>query len=156
MKFASNCGQASKFHANFNEIWAALLRLTAAFFLLTLTAAPRSVNLNSGRWPVNLNGRAVNLYAAHERVNLNAAAVNLNAAGVPLWHMCRFGTSQSGTCAVLAPAPRPTAAGPIGSWLEFLLIHFSGPKTTFGLAKRFGYGLPHSPLVAPFFLFGGH
>ena len=91
------------------------------------------------------------LTAAGRFVNLNAAAVNLNAAGVPLWHMCRFGTSQSGTCAILAPAPRPTAAGPIGLWLEFLLIHFSGPKTTFGLAKRFGYKLPPSPLVAPFF-----
>lgn len=107
-------------------------------------------------------GRAVNLNAGHEPVNLNAA-VNLNAphrclkmAHVSKWHMAHYGTSQSGTCAVLAPAPHPTAAGPIGSWLGILLIHFSGPKTTFGLAKRFGYKLSPSPLVAPFFLFGGH
>ena len=134
------CGQASKFHANFNEIWAALLRLTAAFFLLTLTAAPRSVNLNSGRWPVNLNGRAVNLNAGHERVNLNAAAVNLNAAGVPLWHMCRFGTR----------------APPNGRWPHWLVAGIFAhplfwPENHFWFGKALWLQAPPSPLVAPFF-----
>jgi len=58
--------------------------------------------------------------------------------GVPLWHMCRYGTSQSGT-SQSGTAQRPTGRG---LWLAILLIHFGLLKTTFGLAKRFGYNFP--------------
>jgi hypothetical protein len=51
----------------------------------------------------------------------------------PIMARLKVALCQNGT------AQRPTGRG---LWLAILLIHFGLLKTTFGLAKRFGYNFP--------------